>query len=84
MASYKITIKKEFGTFKAKFWETGPGVPEPKEWNEEGIRTIQDVVTYLRGQFDEADLDEEDDVIWRGIAYTNLGELEREMRRANY
>jgi len=82
MANFKVDIVKRYGQFHATFFEAsstgGAGQQDPATFGD-----LDAVVGFVREQY-AAHADEGDEVIFRGIAYDNLGSVEREIRTSSY
>ena len=78
MPSIKIDIRKQYGAFKAKFYDARSSVEE------QDFANLKDVLTFMRDNAAELDLDGGDDVVFRGIAYTSISALEREIKGAPF
>ena len=83
MANYKIEIGKRYGMFHAAFFEAAPGTKAPSTDAQTKFKNLDEVLKFVRDSFLD-NVDDDDSVIFRGIAYTSLGELEQEVRRAPY
>jgi hypothetical protein len=83
MANFKVDITKRLGVFHAAFYEVAPGAATPQLDKEPAQRSIEDVLKFVRDAYARS-IGEDDAVIFRGIAYTNLGELEQQIKRAPY
>ena len=77
MASYKVDVRKQFGTFRARFYEASQTAEEQE------FSSLEDVLGYVRKNVSRLDF-EEDSVIFRGIAYESQGNLEKQIKAAPY
>lgn len=77
MPSYKLEIRKQYGTFHAKF---GPA-PEPGA--EKKFDALGEVLDFVRKEAARLDL-EDDPVIFRGIAYSSVNDLLGQVRGGSY
>jgi len=80
MGTYKIEVAKKFGTFRAKFGESAA----VGSVDEQEFKDIDGVVGFVKKEASALDLEEGDSVVFRGIAYTSVGDLVREVKRAPY
>ncbi len=77
MAIYRLEIAKRFGKYHLKFAQNLQGT------DEKTYEGLEDAVGFLRKEIAALDL-ESDSVIFRGIAYASLNEVERAVKNAPY
>jgi hypothetical protein len=83
MANYKVDITKRLGVFHAAFYEASPGAAAPPLDKQPPLKAMEDVLKFVRDSYSRQ-VGDEDAVIFRGIAYGTLGELEQQVKRAPY
>lgn len=79
MPSHKLEIRKQYGTFYAKFGSAAAAAAPEKSF-----RDLEEVIDYVRKEASKLDMEAEDPVIFRGIAYTSMGELMGQVRSGAY
>ena len=80
MSTYKVEISKKFGTFRAKFGEATAF----SSADETELKDMDEVVNFVKKNAAGLNLEEGDSVVFREIAYTSIGDLTREVKRAPY
>jgi hypothetical protein len=83
MANFKVDITKRLGVFHAAFYDAAPGGAAPALEKQPPMKSMEDVLKLVRESYSKS-IGEEDSVIFRGIAYSSLGELEQQIKRAPY
>ncbi len=83
MATYKVEMTKQLGKFHAAFWNASGAKTSPLD--SPGFESLADAVKAIETAIDKAGLDDDNDsVIFRGIAYDDFAMLTREIGRATY
>lgn len=82
MANFKVEIVKRYGQFHATFFEASSTSTGDKQ-DPASFGNLDEVVGFVREQF-QAHGNDGDEVIFRGIAYDNLGAVERQIRMSSY
>ncbi|MCA9562135.1 MAG: hypothetical protein KC561_01540 [Myxococcales bacterium] len=83
MATYKVDVISKLGKFHYALWEASGPKGDPND--SAAHDNLDDVVSSLRRDIDNAGFDDEDDsVIFRGIAYDDIGRLSREIKMGTY
>jgi hypothetical protein len=83
MASYKLEIQKKFGKFQYIIYKAGAAKPD---FGKNGdLATIQDVLGGMDKELSGIGYDEDgDDLVFRGVAYSDVSSLKVLVRDATY
>ena len=83
MASYKIEIQKKFGKFQYRIYKAGGAKPDFGASGD--LATVQDVLAGMDKQLSGIGYDEDsDDLVFRGVAYSDVPSLKVLVRDATY
>ena len=77
MANYKLEVRKQYGTFRAHFYDAQGTATETEH------TTLDEVVAGVKKAAEKLDFDA-DTVIFRGIAYTSSDALQRQVKISVY
>lgn len=77
MSTFKVEVSQKYGKYRASFFEASSKAEETE------FATLDDAVAFVKKNAAKLDF-EEDSVVFRGIAYSTISSLEREIKSGRY